>query len=91
MVRWLVSRSIYVKKDRNGPLSAKQGLLKSSSDSTMLFALFRCTQPPPPVPPFCSHSPKGINLMKLKVLQCHMESLGRKELNLFGSRIRMFS
>jgi len=51
-VRSLVSNSIYAKKDRNGPPSANQVTLKTSPDAAMLFAPFRCTHPPPPVPPF---------------------------------------
>jgi len=72
-VRSLVSNSIYAKKDRNGPPSANQVTLKTSPDAAMLFAPFRCTHPPPPVPPFLltqNLSPKdiaGSNIMKLKV------------------------
>jgi len=29
-----------------------KSLLKTSPDAAMLFAPFRCTHPPPPVPPF---------------------------------------
>ena len=48
-------------------------LLKMSPDAAMLFASFRYTHPPPPVPPFLltqNLSPKGIagsDIMKLKV------------------------
>jgi len=46
---------------------------KTSPDAAMLFAPFRCTHPPPPVPPFLlmqNLSPKdiaGSDIMKLKV------------------------
>ena len=71
-MRSLVSNSIYVKKDRNGPPSAKS-LLRASPDAAMLFAPFGCTHPPPPVLPFLlmqNLSPKDIagnDIMKLKV------------------------
>ena len=48
-------------------------LLKTSPDAVMLFTPFRCTYPPPPVPPFLltqNLSPKDIaegDIMKLKV------------------------
>ena len=48
-------------------------LLKMSQDAAMLFALFGCTHPPPPVPPILltqNLSPKdiaGSDIMKLKV------------------------
>ena len=48
-------------------------LLKTSPDAAMLFAPFRCTHPPHPVPPFLltqNLSPKdiaGSDIMKLKV------------------------
>jgi len=54
------------------PVPAKL-LLKTSPDVAMLFAPFRCTHPPPPVPPFLltqNLSPKdiaGSDIMKLKV------------------------
>ena len=69
-VRSLVSNSIYAKKDRNGPPSAKQVV---SRDEPMLLAPFGCTRPPPPVPLFLlmqNLSPKdiaGSDIMKLKV------------------------
>ena len=50
-----------------------KSLLKTSPDAAMLFAPFRCTHPPPPVPPFLlmqNLSPKdiaGSDIMKLKV------------------------
>ena len=50
-----------------------KSLLKTSPDAAMLFALFGCTHPPPPVPPFLitqNLSPKDIarsDIMKLKV------------------------
>ena len=61
-MRSLVSDSIYAKKDRNGPPSTKS-LLRTSPDAAMLFAPFRCTHPPPLVPPFLltqNLSPKDI-------------------------------
>jgi len=50
-----------------------KSLLKVGPDTTMLFIPFRCTHPPPPVPPFLlaqNLSPKDIarsDIMKLKV------------------------
>jgi len=49
-----------------------KSLLKMSPDAAMLFAPFRCTHPPPPLPPFLftqNLSPKDIARgdMKLKV------------------------
>ena len=50
-----------------------KSLLKLSPDMAMLFAPFRYTHPPPPVPPFLlmqNLSPKdiaGSDIMKLKV------------------------
>ena len=50
-----------------------KSLLKMSPDMAMLFAPFRCTHPPSPVPPFLltqNLSPKdiaGSDIMKLKV------------------------
>ena len=72
-MRSLVSKYIYAKKDRNGPSSANQVASNMSPDAAMLFAPFRCTHPPPPVPPFLltqNLSPKdiaGSDIMKLKV------------------------
>jgi len=60
----------------------------------MLFAPFGCTYRPPPVRPFLltqNLSPKDISrsdIMKLKVSQCHMQSLGRKGLNRIRILIR---
>ena len=55
-VKWLISKTIYAKKDRNGPPGTKQGLSMLSPDTAMLFAPCRCTHPPPSVTyPFCSH------------------------------------
>jgi len=56
-------------KDRNGPISANQG--------AMLFAPFKCTHPPLPVPPYLltqnlsSKDIAGSDIMKLKVSRCH--------------------
>jgi len=50
-----------------------KSLLRTSPDAAMLFAPFRCTHPPPLVPPFLltqNLSPKdiaGSDIMKLKV------------------------
>ena len=50
-----------------------KSLLKTSPDAAMQFALFGCTHPPPPVPPFLltqNLSPKdiaGSDIMKLEV------------------------
>ena len=58
-----------------------------SQDTVMLFAPCECTHPPPPVPPFLLMQnlpprtlPEVIPVMKLKVSQYHMKSLGRKGL-----------
>ena len=51
-----------------------KGFSQPSPDTAMLFASFRCTHPPPPVPLFLltqNQSPKDIvkyNIMKQKVL-----------------------
>ena len=69
-----------------------KAILQVSSDMAMLFAPFGCTHPPPPVLPFllsllfalthCTkikfHSSWFCDIMKLKVSQHHMKSLGRK-------------
>jgi len=47
----LVSNSIYAKKDGNDPVPNKL-FLQLSPNMAMLFAPFRCTHPPPPIPPF---------------------------------------
>jgi len=66
-VRLLVSNSIYARKYRSG---TNQDM---SPDTAMLFAPFRCTHPPPLIPPFLPKqnlSPKdiaGSDIMKLKV------------------------
>jgi len=50
-----------------------KAFLEPNPDTAMLFALFRCTHPPPPVLPFLlkqNLSPKdiaGSDIMKLKV------------------------
>jgi len=60
------------RKEMALPVPTKS-LLKTSTDTAMLFAPFECTHPPPPVPPFLlmqSLSPKdiaGSDIMKLKV------------------------
>ena len=51
-VRLLVSNFIYAKRDRNGLPVPTKSLLKMSPDTAARFAPFRCTHPPPPVPPF---------------------------------------
>ena len=54
-----------------------KSLLKASPDAAMLFAPFRCTHPPPPVPPFLltqNLSPKdiaGSDIMKLNDEHIH--------------------
>ena len=59
-----------------------------SPDTVMLFSPFRCTHPPPPIPPFLlkqNLSPKdiaGCNIMKLKVSQHIYASLVDKGLKL---------
>ena len=64
------------------------------ADIAMLFAPFRCTHPPPPVLPFLltqnlsSKDISGSDMMKLKVSQHHMQSLGRKGLNRIRILIR---
>ena len=70
-MRSLVSNSIDAEMALPVPTKS---LLKMSPDVAMLFAPFRCTHPPPPVPPFLltqNLSPKdiaGSDIMKLKVL-----------------------
>jgi len=39
-------------KERNGPPSTDQRFLKLNPEAAMLFAPFRCTHPPPPIPTF---------------------------------------
>jgi len=72
-LRSLVSNSIYAKWIEMALPVPTKSLLKTSPDVAMLFALFRCPYPPPPVPPFLliqNPSPKdiaGSDIMKLKV------------------------
>jgi len=77
--------------DRNGPSNENQDLSISESvspDTAMLFVPFGCTHPLPLSHLFCSHrinlSPKDIprsDMMKQKVSQHYMKSLGRKDVN----------
>ena len=68
------------------PMAIK-AFLQMSPDTALLFTLFGCTHPPPPVQPFLlmqNLSPKdiaGSDIMKLNVLRHHMKSLGRKGLS----------
>ena len=72
-MRSLVSNSIYAKRIEMALPVPTKSLLKMSPDVAMLFAPFRCTHPPPPVPPFLlpqNVSPKdiaGSDITKLKV------------------------
>jgi len=62
-----------------------KSLQRTSPDVAMLFAPFRCTHPPPPLPPFLltqNLSPKhiaGSDIMKLK-LMTDISTMGTKEL-----------
>jgi len=40
------------KKERNGPLSAKQGLSTAEPSHSLAFITIQLTHPPPPIPPF---------------------------------------
>ena len=70
-VRLLVSNSIHAKRIELALPVLTKLFLKTSLDAAMLFAPFRCTHPPPPVPPFLltqNLSPRtGSDIMKLKV------------------------
>ena len=85
-MRQLVSKSIYAKRTEMALPVPTKAFLQVSPDTPMLFAPFGCTHPPPPVPPFLlTHnlSPKhiaesDIHVMKLKVSQRHVKSLGKK-------------
>ena len=82
-MRSLVSNSIYAKKDRNGPPSAKQ--VASKDKPRRGHAV--CTHPPPPVPPFLltqNLSPKAIagsDIMKLSLMTL-MGTMGLKGLKI---------
>ena len=59
-----------------------KSLLKMSPDAAMLFAPFRCTHPPPPVPPFLlmqNLSPKDIAGSDAESLMTDISAIGPKE------------
>ena len=59
-----------------------KSLLKMSPDAAMLFAPFRCTHPPPPVPPFLlmqNLSPKDIAGSDAESLMTDISTIGPKE------------